>query len=75
MRSVIKEANQAGVDAIVDQQFDYGEKIRAAGLVPILEPEVSIGSPTKPQAEAMLRPTRSPSTSTSSRPTPGSCSS
>jgi fructose-bisphosphate aldolase, class I len=55
MRSVIKEANQAGVDAIVDQQFHYGEKIRAAGLVPILEPEVSIGSSTKRQAEDMLR--------------------
>ena len=55
MRSVIKEANQAGVEAIVDQQFHYGEKIRAAGLVPILEPEVSIGSPTKRQAEDMLR--------------------
>ena len=54
MRSVIKEANQAGVDAIVDQQFHYGEKIRAAGLVPILEPEVSIGSSTKRQAEEML---------------------
>jgi fructose-bisphosphate aldolase class I len=54
MRSVIKEANQAGVDAVVDQQFHYGEKIRAAGLVPILEPEVSIGSSTKRQAEAML---------------------
>ncbi len=55
MRSVIKEANQAGVDAVVDQQFHYGEKIRAAGLVPILEPEVSIGSSTKQQAEDMLR--------------------
>ena len=55
MRSVIKEANEAGIDAIVSQQFDYGEKIRAAGLVPILEPEVSIGSATKPQAELLLR--------------------
>jgi fructose-bisphosphate aldolase class I len=54
MRSVIKEANPAGIDAVVDQQFHYGEKIRAAGLVPILEPEVSIGSSTKQQAEAML---------------------
>jgi fructose-bisphosphate aldolase class I len=55
MRSVIKQANQAGVDAVVEQQFHYGEKIRAAGLVPILEPEVSIGSATKRQAETMLR--------------------
>jgi fructose-bisphosphate aldolase, class I len=55
MRSVIKEANEAGIDAIVEQQFHYGEKIRAAGLVPILEPEVSIGSATKPHAELLLR--------------------
>ena len=55
MRSVIKEANEAGIDAIVSQQFEYGEKIRAAGLVPILEPEVSIGSASKPQAEVLLR--------------------
>jgi len=55
MRSVIKDANQAGVSAIVDQQFDYGERIRATGLVPILEPEVSIDSPHKEQAETMLR--------------------
>ncbi len=55
MRSVIKDANAAGVSAIVDQQFEYGEKIRAAGLVPILEPEVSITAPNKEGAEVMLR--------------------
>jgi fructose-bisphosphate aldolase, class I len=55
MRSVIKDANQAGIDAIVAQQFEYGDRIRAAGLVPILEPEVSISSPHKAAAEAMLR--------------------
>jgi fructose-bisphosphate aldolase class I len=54
MRSVIKDANEAGIAAIVDQQFEYGERIRAAGLVPILEPEVSIASPHKAQAETLL---------------------
>jgi fructose-bisphosphate aldolase, class I len=54
MRSVIKDANQAGIAAIVDQQFSYAERIRAAGLVPILEPEVSISSPHKEQAETLL---------------------
>ena len=55
MRSVIKDANEAGIAAVVDQQFEYAERIRAAGLVPIIEPEVSIASPHKEQAEAMLR--------------------
>lgn len=55
MRSVIKDANQAGISAIVGQQIDYGNRIRATGLVPILEPEVSIKSPHKEQAETMLR--------------------
>jgi fructose-bisphosphate aldolase, class I len=54
MRSVIKDANPAGISAIVDQQFSYADRIRAAGLVPILEPEVSITSPHKEQAETML---------------------
>ena len=54
MRSVIADADHAGVAAIVDQQFEYGERIRAAGLVPILEPEVSIGSPRKAEAEDLL---------------------
>ena len=55
MRSVIKDANEAGIAAIVDQQFEYADRIRAAGLVPIIEPEVSISSPHKAEAEAMLR--------------------
>jgi len=55
MRSVIKDANEAGIAAIVDQQFEYGMRIRAAGLVPILEPEVSISSPHKAEAEELLR--------------------
>ena len=54
MRSVIKDADPAGVAAVVDQQFEIGERIRAAGLVPILEPEVSIDSPHKAQAEDLL---------------------
>jgi fructose-bisphosphate aldolase, class I len=55
MRSVIKDANEAGIAGIVDQQFEYADRIRAAGLVPIIEPEVSIASPHKEQAETMLR--------------------
>jgi fructose-bisphosphate aldolase class I len=55
MRSVIKDANAAGIAAIVDQQFTYARRIMAAGLVPIMEPEVSIASPHKEQAEEMLR--------------------
>jgi fructose-bisphosphate aldolase class I len=54
MRSVIKDADKDGVRAIVDQQFEYGERIRAAGLVPILEPEVGIDSPHKAEAETLL---------------------
>jgi fructose-bisphosphate aldolase class I len=57
MRSVIKDANAAGIAAIVDQQFEYANRIRAAGFVPIMEPEVSISSPHKAQAETMLRDT------------------
>lgn len=55
MRSVIKDADKAGVAAIVEQQFEYGARIAAAGLVPILEPEVSIDSPHKGEAETLLR--------------------
>ena len=54
MRSVIKDADKDGVRAVVEQQFEYGERIRGAGLVPILEPEVSIDSPHKDEAEALL---------------------
>jgi fructose-bisphosphate aldolase class I len=54
MRSVIKEANKAGIQAIVDQQFEVGKQIVAAGLVPIIEPEVDIHCPDKAAAEAIL---------------------
>ena len=55
MRSVIKNDNAEGIAAIVAQQFEVGKQIIAAGLVPILEPEVDINSPTKAAAEATLR--------------------
>ena len=55
MRSVIKDADKDGVGAVVDQQVEYGRRIAAAGLVPILEPEVSIDSPHKEEAETLLR--------------------
>ena len=54
MRSVIKQANQAGIDAVVAQQFEIGRSIVAAGLVPIIEPEVDIHCPDKAAAEDML---------------------
>jgi fructose-bisphosphate aldolase class I len=55
MRSVIKLANAAGVAAVVDQQFEIGRQILAAGLVPIIEPEVDIHSPEKQAAEDLLK--------------------
>ncbi len=55
MRSVIKQAGDAAVKAIADQQFEFGHRVLAGGLVPILEPEVDIHSPTKAEAEAQLR--------------------
>jgi len=54
MRSVIKEANAAGVKAVVAQQFEIGRRIVAAGLVPIIEPEVDIHCPEKAAAEDLL---------------------
>jgi fructose-bisphosphate aldolase, class I len=54
-RSVIKLANPAGVAAVVDQQFELAEQILAAGLVPIVEPEVDIHSPEKAAAEGLLK--------------------
>ena len=54
MRSVIKEANAAGIKAVVDQQFEVGRQIVAAGLVPIIEPEVDIHCPDKAAAEELL---------------------
>lgn len=55
MRSVIHDADLAGIAAIVEQQFEFGAQIAAHGLVPILEPEVSIKSATKNEAEVLLR--------------------
>ena len=55
MRSVIKQANSAGVEAVVSQQFQIGRQIVAAGLVPIIEPEVDIKCPDKAKAEALLK--------------------
>jgi fructose-bisphosphate aldolase class I len=55
MRSVIKLANDAGVRAIVAQQFEVGKQILAAGLVPIIEPEIDIKSPQKAEAETLLK--------------------
>ncbi|MFA9466192.1 MAG: fructose bisphosphate aldolase [Velocimicrobium sp.] len=54
MRSVIHEANGVGIHAIVEQQFELGQKISDAGFVPILEPEVDIHSSSKQEAEQML---------------------
>ena len=54
MRSAIKQANVAGVNAIVDQQFEIGKVICAKGLVPIIEPEVDIKCPDKAAAEDLL---------------------
>lgn len=54
-RSVIHEANAEGIKAVVDQQFELGKTVVAAGLVPIIEPEVDINSPTKAEAEEMLK--------------------
>ena len=55
MRSVIKEANEEGIKAIVRQQFELGKQIADAGLVPILEPEVDIHIPDKKEAEVILK--------------------
>jgi fructose-bisphosphate aldolase class I len=55
MRSVVKLANEAGIEAVVAQQFAVGMQILAGGLVPIIEPEVDINSPEKEQAEALLK--------------------
>lgn len=55
MRSVIKQADPAGIGSIVRQQFDVGKQIVAAGLVPIIEPEVDIHCPEKAAAEKLLK--------------------
>jgi fructose-bisphosphate aldolase class I len=54
MRSVIKDANSSGIQALVQQQFEVGRQIVAAGLVPIIEPEVDIHCPDKEAAEEIL---------------------
>jgi fructose-bisphosphate aldolase, class I len=55
MRSFIQQANPAGIEAIVDQQFEVAAQIWAAGLVPIIEPEVDIHCPEKAKAEELLK--------------------
>ena len=55
MRSFIKQANAAGIKAIVSQQFELAAQIVAAGLVPIVEPEVDIHCPEKAKAETLLK--------------------
>ena len=55
MRATINLASENGIAAIARQQFEIGAQIARHGLVPILEPEVLIKSPDKPQAEALLR--------------------
>jgi fructose-bisphosphate aldolase, class I len=54
MRSVVQLANEAGVNAVVDQQFEVAKEILDAGLVPIIEPEIDIHSPEKQDAERLL---------------------
>ena len=55
MRSVIKQANPSGIKNIVSQQFEWAGQIIAAGLVPIIEPEVDIHCPEKSKAEELLK--------------------
>lgn len=54
-RSVIKLANETGIKKVVEQQFELGKAVLAAGLVPIIEPEVDINSPEKAKAEEILK--------------------
>jgi len=55
MRSVIKQANEAGIREIAIQQFEVGQQIISADLVPILEPEIDIHCPEKEKAEQLLK--------------------
>jgi fructose-bisphosphate aldolase class I len=55
MRSVVKQASAAGIKEIVNQQFEAARQIIAAGLVPIVEPEVDIHCPEKAKAEGLLK--------------------
>ena len=55
MRSVIKSADAVGIERVVSQQFEIGRRIVAAGLMPIIEPEIDIHAPDKREAENLLR--------------------
>jgi fructose-bisphosphate aldolase class I len=55
MRSVVKQANAAGIQNIVNQQFETAGQIMAAGLLPIVEPEIDIHCPEKARAEELLK--------------------
>ena len=55
MRSVIYHANEEGIQAIVDQQFEFAKTIAEGGLVPLIEPEVDINSPEKAECETILK--------------------
>ena len=55
MRSFIKQASPSGIESIVNQQFELARQIIAAGLVPIVEPEVDIHCPEKAKAEGLLK--------------------
>jgi fructose-bisphosphate aldolase, class I len=55
MRSVVNQANEAGIQSIVSQQFEVAREIIAAGFVPIVEPEVNIHCPEKAKAEELLK--------------------
>jgi fructose-bisphosphate aldolase class I len=55
MRSVVRRADEKGIAAILDQQFELGARILEQGLMPILEPEVDIHAPDKKEAEELLR--------------------
>jgi fructose-bisphosphate aldolase class I len=55
MRSVIDAANPKGIAAVVDQQFEIGKQILAAGLMPIIEPDVDIKTPNSDQGEVLLK--------------------
>jgi fructose-bisphosphate aldolase, class I len=55
MRSVVKHADARGIRDVVEQQFTVGQQILAAGLMPIIEPEVDIRAPDKPGAERLLK--------------------
>ena len=55
MRSTINSANSEGIAAVVEQQFEVGKQILAAGLVPIIEPEVNINAGDKAECEGILK--------------------